>query len=141
MSIATAKVNLDTLPAKEREAILAAEAEAEEFYGAIEKEENERVRLEVLHKVCAIMWKSRNTAEYDIYTNLTKDDLFTNDEMRSILTVAENMHFDAEPRAAIRSFRFTSAVARLYRTMKTGYYFENLPATELLLKYKQGIRL
>jgi hypothetical protein len=132
---------MSNVTAKEREAILAAEAEAEEFYGAIEKEENERVRLEVLHKVCATMWKNRNTAEYEIYADLAKDDLFTNDEMRSILTVAENMHFDAEPRAAMRSFRFTSAVARLYRTMKTGYYFENLPATELLLKFQQGIRL
>lgn len=135
MSIATAKVNLDSLPAAERDAIRAAEAEAEEFYGAIEKEETERVRLEVLHKVCAIMWKNRATAEYDIYTHLTKDDLFTNDEMRSILTIAENMHFDAEARAAIRSFRFTSAVASLYRTMKTGYYFENFPVTELLARH------
>lgn len=141
MSIATAKVNLDSLPAKEREAILAAEAEAEEFYGAIEQEETERARLEVLHKMCATMWKHRNVAKYEIMADLAKDNLFTDDEVRSILTVAENMHHDAEPRMAIRSFRFTSAVARLYRTMKTGYYFENLPATELLLKYKQGIRL
>lgn len=134
------RVDIANLPRAERDAIIAAEAEAQEFYGAIEKEETERVRLEVLYKACSTMWKNRNTAEYEIYTDLTKDNLFTADEIRSILTVAENMHYDAKASEAIRAFRFTSAVARLYRTMQTGCYFENLPVTELLTKFQQRIK-
>lgn len=137
MTIATAKVNLDTLPADEAAAIRAAEAEAKEFYGNIEAEETERARLSELRRICGLMWSNRNGAVNVVTEALSATTLFSEDEQDSILIVAENLHHDANDRSAIDALRFISKVSRLHKTMVGGYYFDNFPVTEMLAR-KEG---
>lgn len=133
-AIAVAKVNLEALPADEAAAIRAAEAEAEAFHGAIEAEELERHRLAELKKVCGLMWNSRSNAVAIAEDYLFANNTFAPAEAEAIVRVAEGLHPEAETRTAIKSLNFINAVSLTYRTMQTGYYFNNLPATQLLRK-------
>lgn len=128
-------VKLNTLPVSKSEAIRAAEAEAEAFYQNVEDEEAERFRLAELKHVCGLMWNNRNSAVKVATAKLSESKLFSEAEKATILTVAENLHYDAPIRATIKAHDFINATARLYRTMKSGYYFENFPATELLARH------
>lgn len=133
-AITVTKVNLRTLPATEAAAIRAAEAEAEEFHNAIEAEETERYRLTELKTICGLMWHNRSTASEVATQHLLTINAFTVSEKEAILRVANGLHPEAEIRSALEALDFINAVSRLYRTMKSGYYFTNLPATELLRK-------
>ena len=133
-AITVSKVNLQELPVAEAAAIRAAEAEAEAFHGAIEAEENERHRLAELKKVCGLIWQNRSNAVAVVEDHLFENNVFTTAETEAILRVAEGLNPEAETRSAIKALNFINAVSRLYRTMQTGYYFDNLPATELLRK-------
>lgn len=135
MSISTAKVNLDALPADEAAAIRAAEAEAEEFYGGIEAEETERARLHELRRICGLMWSNRNGAVNVATEALSATTLFSEAEQDSILIIAENLHHDANDRSAIDALRFINKVSRLHKTMVAGYYFDNFPVTEMLARH------
>ena len=133
-AISVAKVNLQTLPADEAAAIRAAEAEAEAIQNAIDAEETERYRLAELKTVCGLMWNNRYAATEAATQHLLTINAFTVAETEAILRVAKGLHPDAETRTALKALNFINAVSSLYRTMKSGYYFDNLPATELLRK-------
>lgn len=135
-NVTVEKVNLDTIPSSELEDLRAAEAEAEDFYGSIEKEETERVRLADLHRVCRIMWHNRHNAVEAVCSEINAENsVFTVSEKATILRIASDLHPEADDRITIRALDFINAVSRFYRTMQTGYYFENFPATELLARY------
>lgn len=135
-NVTVEKVNFDTLPSSELEDLRAAEAEAEDFYGAIEKEEAERVRLADLYRVCRIMWHNRYNAVEAVRPELdAENSVFTVSEKATILRIAADIHPESDDRIVIRALDFINAVSRFYRTMQTGYYFENFPATERLAAY------
>ena len=127
---------MNTLTASKAEALRAAEAEAETFYQNIEDEEAERFRLTELKAVCGLMWNNRHTAVGLATSHLNESNVFTDTEKATILRVAESLHPEAPYAKAIKALDFITATSRRYRTMKTGYYFTNLPATELLECYK-----
>lgn len=133
-AITVEKVNLNSIPATEAAAIRAAEAEAETFHNAIEAEETERYRIAELKTVCGLMWHHRATATEVATQHLSNNNVFTAAETEAILRVSSGLHPEAETRSAIKALDFINTVSRLYRTMKSGYYFDNLPATELLRK-------
>jgi hypothetical protein len=130
------KVNLATLPAAEMKAIQAAEAEAEAFYQGIEDEEAERFRLAELKAVCGLMWNNRYIAVDLATESLNGNNVFTDTEKATILRVAASLHPEAPYAKAIKALNFITSTSSLYKTMKNGYYFDNLPATELLAGYK-----
>jgi hypothetical protein len=131
-------VKMSSLPAAEVEAIRQAEAEAEAFYQAITDEETERLRLADLRKICNLMWNNRDNAATLVTEHLSQtDNFFTATEKATLITVAGNINPDnTNHQEAIKALKFVTTTSRLYRTMRSGYYIDNLPATELLKRYE-----
>lgn len=134
-AITVTNVNIATLSDLEADDLRAAEAEAMEFYGTIEQEETERLRLSELHRLSRLMWTNRFVAIKVTFAELNTNALFTESEKATLIQVAENLHPEADVRQGIKALNFINAVSRLHQTMQTGYYFDNLPATELLALY------
>ena len=116
-----------------------AETEAESFYGGIEKEENERVRLEDTRAICNLMWHNRHTAKELVTDHLNSNqNSFTETEKATLLRVAENLHPDNENyRESTKALEFITSTNRLYKTMKKGHYFTDFPMTDLLKRYEK----
>lgn len=135
-NITVEAINPATMSSPEAEAIRRAEAEAENFHNAIEQEETERARLRGLRDVCQIMWNHRYSAAQHVTTHLNTSTLFAEEEKNTLIKIANHINPNNENnREVINALCFTSSVSRLYRTMKHGHYFNNLPATELLNNY------
>lgn len=134
-AITVTNVNIATLSDLEADDLRAAEAEAMEFYGTIEQEETERLRLSELHRLSRLMWTNRFVAIKVTFAELNTNALFTESEKATLIQVAENLHPEGDVRQGIKALNFINAVSRLHQTMQTGYYFDNLPATELLALY------
>jgi hypothetical protein len=121
------------------DAIRKAEAEAEAFYGGIEKEEAERVRLSDTRAVCNIMWHNRHNAKERVMEHLNDNpNSFTETEKETLLRVAETIHPDNENhRDATNALAFLTSTNRLYKTMKSGHHFEDFPMTALFKRYEK----
>lgn len=115
-----------------------AEAEAESFYGGIEKEENERLRLTDTRDICKLMWHNRHTAKELVTEHLNSNqNSFTDIEKATLLRVAGNLHPENENlREATKAIEFITSTNRLYRNMKEGHYFTDFPLTDLLKRYE-----
>lgn len=122
----------------DKEAIRKAEAEAESFYGGIEKEENERLRLTDTRDICKLMWHNRHTAKELVTEHLSNNpNSFTDTEKATLTRVAGNLHPDNENlREATKALEFITSTNRLYRNMKEGHYFTDFPMTDLLKRYE-----
>lgn len=133
------KLNPDIINVRTRtEAIRKAEAEAEAFYGGIDKEENERLRLTDTRAICNIMWHNRHNAKELVAEHLkSKGSSFTETEKQTLLRVAETIHPDNENhRDVTKGLEFLTATNRLYRTMQSGHHFPDFPMTDLFKRYE-----
>lgn len=137
-SIAVEEVKMNSLPATEEAAIRQAESKAEAENQAILAEETERTRLTDTRAICNIMWNNRHNAAEHVTEHLNgKEHSFTETEKATLLQVAKNINPDnPDHRATTKALEFLTTTSRLHKTMQSGYYFDNLPVTELLKRYE-----
>lgn len=131
MNILVEEVDFSKLSTVETEAIKNAEAEAMEFYGTIEAEENNRLRLEDLFKITRHFIFSRYIAAQNIHDELKDNALFTDEELNLLVEAAGNAANDNM--SSYHVLRWTREVTAAFRYQKAGNYSDDNDATAKLI--------